>query len=112
MISSGSDRSTVITASIMGTLINFVYQQVFRFFMAFVERDLIPDLVVRRGIRLMLSQRIISVSLHCKSVAMNAIEPATCERACCTVQAMALALWSEFCSNKVTLAASCLAPFA
>lgn len=44
----------------MGTLINFVYQQLFRFFMAFVERDLIPDFVVRRGIRLMLSLRIAS----------------------------------------------------
>ena len=59
----------------MEALINFVYQQVFRFFMAFVERDVVPDFVVRRGIRLMLSLRIASVSRHCISVAINAIEP-------------------------------------
>ena len=71
----------------MGALINFVYQQLFRFFMAFVERDLIPDFVVRRGIRLMLSQRIALVSRHCNSVAINATEPATepaTQGACCT----------------------------
>ena len=80
----------------MEALINFLYQQLFRFFMAFVERDLIPDFVVRRGIRLMLSQRIASVSRHCNSVAM---------------EAMALPTWDHLCRN-VPLAASYLASLA
>lgn len=53
-----------------------LYQRVFRLFMALVEREYVPDFIIRRGIQFLLSQRLQEVqALPClpTTLATNAL---------------------------------------